>query len=176
MAEAYLGQMIPFGGNFAIRSWAYCQAQLLNIAQNTALYSVLGTTYGGDGRVTFGLPDLRGRSAIGIGAASYGTSYSLGQAAGVPSVTLVGANLPPIPNLIPVSSKSAPSGTPNSAIPAASVNPNDLTTINTYAPPNAADGALATNYPGQGVQVNTMSPYLAVSWLICVEGLFPPRN
>ena len=94
MSSPYLGQIVAFGGNFAPRGWALCQGQLLNISQNTALFSLLGVTYGGNGTSTFGLPDLRGRSIVGAGQGAGLGNYSPGQEAGVESVTLTTAQLP----------------------------------------------------------------------------------
>jgi microcystin-dependent protein len=88
MSEPYLGQVIAVGFNFAPVNWALCQGQLLPISQYTALFQLLGTTYGGDGVSTFGLPDLRGRAALGMGQGSGLQSYVLGQLGGVESVTL----------------------------------------------------------------------------------------
>ena len=93
--EPLLGQIIMFGGNFAPRGWAFCDGQLLPIAQNTALSSILGTTYGGDGRTTFGLPDLRGRVPMGGGHGPGLSPRSLGQKGGNETTTLTVSNLPP---------------------------------------------------------------------------------
>jgi microcystin-dependent protein len=89
MAEPYIGQIIMFGGNFAIRGYAYCSGQLLPISQYTALFSILGTTYGGDGVTTFALPDLRGRVPIHSGQGPGLSNYQLGQRGGSESVTLL---------------------------------------------------------------------------------------
>ena len=94
MAEPFIGQIIMFGGNFAIRGYALCNGQLLSIAQNTALFSLLGTTFGGDGRTTFGLPDLRGRVPVHMGQGPGLTNYSLGQSAGAEQVTLTVNQIP----------------------------------------------------------------------------------
>ena len=93
--DPFIGMIVMFGGNFAPRGWATCDGQLLSISQNTALFSILGTTYGGDGRTTFGLPDLRGRVAIHPGTGPGLTNYKLGQKSGVNDVTLQVAQIPP---------------------------------------------------------------------------------
>lgn len=100
-ADPFLGEVTMFGGNFAPRGWALCDGQLLPIAQHTALFSLLGTTYGGDGRTTFGLPDLRGRTAIHPGSAAGGTDWRLGQRTGVEDVTLTVAQLPAHSHTLP---------------------------------------------------------------------------
>src|SRR3954468_23228168 len=94
MSEPFLGEIRMFGGNFAPRGWAFCNGQILSIAQNTALFSLLGTTYGGNGQTTFGLPDLRGRVAVSAGQGPGLSNYSLGELAGSESVTLTSANMP----------------------------------------------------------------------------------
>ncbi|MGC4087610.1 MAG: tail fiber protein [Polyangiaceae bacterium] len=92
--EPFIGMIIVFAGNFAPRGWALCNGQLLPIAQNTALFSILGTTYGGDGRTTFALPDLRGRVPVHPGQGPGLSNYSLGQVSGTETVTLTTQNLP----------------------------------------------------------------------------------
>ena len=94
MQEPYLGDVRMFGGNFAPRTWAFCDGRLLSISQNSALYSLLGTTYGGDGITTFALPDLRGRVPVGQGQAPGLSNYVMGQRAGTEQVTLLMSNLP----------------------------------------------------------------------------------
>src|SRR5215510_2856694 len=88
MSEPFVGEITIFAFNFAPKGWAFCQGQLLPIAQNTALFSLLGTTYGGDGRTTFALPDLRGRVPVGFGQGPGLSNYSLGQKSGAETITL----------------------------------------------------------------------------------------
>ncbi|KRS10186.1 hypothetical protein XM53_22310, partial [Roseovarius atlanticus] len=94
MADPFIGQIVLFGGNFAPRNWAFCDGQLVAISQNSALFSILGTTYGGDGRTTFGLPDLRGRVPIGPRQGPGLTFYREGQKGGAEDVTLTQAEMP----------------------------------------------------------------------------------
>src|SRR5262245_64766586 len=94
MSEPFLGEIRMFGGNFAPRGWAFCNGQLLSIAQNTALFSLLGTTYGGDGQTTFALPNLQGRFAMHWGNASGLSPRTLGEVSGTESVTLLTSQLP----------------------------------------------------------------------------------
>src|SRR5690349_24008377 len=94
MSEPFIAEIVLFAGNFAPRGWAFCQGQILSIAQNTALFSLLGTTYGGNGQTTFALPDLRGRVPIGTGQGPGLAPIDLGQVAGNPSVTLTVNNMP----------------------------------------------------------------------------------
>src|SRR5688572_13508567 len=92
--EGYLAQVIMFAGNFAPRGWAFCQGQILSIAQNTALFALLGTTYGGNGQTTFALPDLRGRVPVGTGQGPGLPSVTLGELAGEPAHTLISTEMP----------------------------------------------------------------------------------
>src|SRR6478672_10112699 len=94
MSEPFLAEIIMFAGNFAPRGWAFCQGQILSIAQNTALFSLLGTTYGGNGQTTFALPDLRGRVPVGTGQGPGLSNYDLGQVSGSESVTLTVSQMP----------------------------------------------------------------------------------
>jgi microcystin-dependent protein len=92
-SDPFIAEIRPFGFNFAPRGWAFCQGQIMSIAQNTALFSLIGTTYGGDGRVTFGLPDLQGRTPLGMGQGPGLPAYDWGERAGAVSTTLLAANL-----------------------------------------------------------------------------------
>src|SRR5271166_127685 len=94
MAEPFLGQIILFAGNFAPRGWAFCDGSLLSISQYTALFSILGTTYGGNGTTNFALPDLRGRAAVGFGQAPGLSNYILGEQTGSETVALTGPQMP----------------------------------------------------------------------------------
>ncbi|NOT56941.1 MAG: phage tail protein, partial [Deltaproteobacteria bacterium] len=118
MSDPFIGEIIMFGGNFAPRGWAFCNGQLLSIAQNTALFSILGTTYGGDGRTTFALPDLRGRVPVHAGN-SQGPGLppvQLGEMAGSPSVTLTVSQMP-MHNHLVVASQTATTTDPNGGVP-----------------------------------------------------------
>lgn len=161
-----------FGFNFAPRNWAFCDGQLLPIAQNTALFSLLGTTYGGDGRTTFGLPDLRGRVPLhdGSGTGPGLSSYSLGQQGGLETVTLTAQQIPPHNHLQACSSDDPNSGSPAGNFPAA------------VSPPiyssgaNAAMANTAVGNAGGGQQHENRQPYLAINFCIALQGVFPSRN
>src|SRR5439155_18983562 len=109
MSEPFLGEIRLFGFNFAPRGWAFCQGQLLPIAQNTALFSLLGTTYGGNGQTTFALPDLRGRVAVGFGQGPGLSNIDLGQVSGAETATLTQAQMPAHGHLASVSQAAASS-------------------------------------------------------------------
>lgn len=154
--------------NFAPKGWALCNGQLLPIAQNQALFSLLGTTYGGDGRVNFALPDLRGRVPIHMGA-----GHSLGERAGQEAVTVNISQLPAHIHVATATSGSADQTTPGGNL-LASVDTTALTT-HLYAPPaNFAVMAPGTVANSGGSQAHTnMQPYLVLNYCIALQGIFP---
>jgi microcystin-dependent protein len=170
MSEPFLGMIIIVPYNFAPRGWAFCNGQILPIAQNTALFSLLGTTYGGNGQTTFALPDLRGRFPNSSGQGPGLSNYDLGQVSGTESVTLTVNQLPghTHPFAPPCSSQPASSSKPSGLVPSAG---------GTYN--NAPDGALGagTTGPAGGSQpTGIMNPYLTLNFCIALEGIFPSRN
>jgi microcystin-dependent protein len=173
--DPLIGQIIMFGGNFEIRGFAYCSGQLLPIAQYTALFSILGTTYGGDGVTTFGLPDLRGRAPVGQGQGPGLSYYTLGEMAGTETATLNAANLPAHTHVlnIPVTSSNV-----NTEEPAGSIL--GATGANAYSPANTANGSygsnLQTGIAGSNVPVPILNPFLVINYLIALEGIYPSRN
>ncbi len=176
--EGYLAQIIMFAGNFAPRSWAYCQGQILNISQNTALFSLLGTTYGGNGQTTFGLPDLRGRVPVGTGQGPGLPNVDLGEIAGERSHTLIATEMPShthtATSTVKVSSANSTSEEPAGNVLATQAD-------NFYAPVNTGTGNLggvATTIGNTGGSQphNNMQPYLGMNYVICLEGIFPSRN
>jgi microcystin-dependent protein len=172
MAEPFIGEVHMFGGNFGPRGWATCDGQLLPIAQNTPLFALIGTTYGGDGQVTFALPDLRGRVPIHQGTnPANNITYTLGQQAGAETVTLLSTQAPPHSHAVNGSSAPAASRSPAGGVPAVS-------TRAIYAPPGApvamAPGAVG---PAGGSQPhNNIMPFQCVNYIIALDGVFPPRS
>ena len=167
MAEPFLGSIVLFAGNFAPRGWAFCSGQILPISQNTALFSILGTTYGGNGQTTFALPDLRGRAALHAGQGPGLASYALGQAAGEESVTLNVNQIPAHGHAQPATGADETTNRPGNAVPAKGgvyAGSSDGTTM---APTTAAGG----NQPH-----DNRSPYLTLNYIIALEGIFPSRN
>lgn len=158
-----------FAGNFAPRGWMFCQGQILSIAQNTALFSLLGTTYGGNGQTTFALPDLRGRAPIGQGQGPGLSNYVLGQTGGLESATLTQANLPAHSHTVNAVDDDFTKATPTGALLA---NANIYTTAAASATMNPAMIAPA----GQSQPFEIMPPYLAINYIICTEGIYPSRN
>lgn len=167
MSEPFLGSIILFGGNFAPRGWAFCNGQLLPIAQNTALFSLLGTTYGGNGQTTFALPDLRSRVPVHFGQGPGLSSYSLGQSAGAETITLTQAEMPAHAHTQPASNANQTTNRPNGAVPAKG---------GVYA--GATDGSqLDPTTPVGGSQPHSnLQPYLAMNYIIALEGIYPSRN
>lgn len=165
--DAFLGEIKMFAGGFAPRGWAFCDGQLLSIAQNSALYSILGTTYGGNGQTNFALPDLRGRVAIneGQGTGLQG-SYSLGQAGGMEATTILPSNLPQHAHSIPALQADLK----------ANISTVSFGNKSVLTSGNPANTTIATSISGASVPITNVQPYLVVHYIICTDGIFPSRN
>jgi microcystin-dependent protein len=178
MSDPYLGEIRMFAGNFAPRNNAYCSGQLLNIAQNSALFSLLGTAYGGDGRTTFGLPDLRGRLPGCVGQGPGLSDYDMGHQAGTESVTLTTAQMPVHNHLMLVSSNAADRPTPTGNMPAALNAPYRGLWVNpdktAGTPLQMNENALAS--VGGGQPHENRMPVVAIGMIIALYGVFPSRN
>ena len=180
--EGYIGEIRMFGANFAPRAWALCQGQLLSISQNPSLFSIIGTMYGGDGVTTFGLPDLRGRSAIGSGQGPGLNNIMQGQKLGTQSNTLNETQLPShthgatsVANASTADGESTePSGNLWAGGGAASKVYNAPTTPTAPMAGNAVTTTVANT--GGGQPVNNRAPETAVNYIICLQGIFPSRN
>jgi len=180
MSEPFLGQITLFGFSFPPRNWADCAGQLMSINQNVALFSLLGTNFGGDGRVTFGLPDLRGRVAIGQGQGPGLTSYSLGEDVGVETVPLTPASSPAHSHSLNGTTNHGSVNTPAGKVPATPVTGRGAeASVGKIYNPGTADTKLANTsiVPAGGGQAhNNMQPYLTLRYCIALQGIFPPRN
>lgn len=181
--EPFIGQIQCVGFNFAPVGWFLCEGQLLPIASYTALFSLLGTTYGGDGRTTFALPDFRGRVSIAPGTGPGLPSYSWGQRSGSPTNNISVANLPAHSHTgtLNVSSANADTATPASgqtiAAPGTQAGRAFSPTLGfNSGTPNIALNSIQTNNTGSGVAINNMQPYLAVYHIIAWSGIFPSRS
>lgn len=179
MAEPFIGQIIMFAGNFQIRGYAFCSGQILSIAQNTALFSILGTTYGGNGQTTFALPDLRGRVPIQQGQGPGLSPYVLGQAAGTETTTLTQNNLPPHSHQLNVTAnaKGNVAVPTNNFIGIGNV-PSSGENVNNF---NSSAASAAMNPGsitggGNSSPFSNIQPYLSLNFLIALEGIFPSRN
>lgn len=179
--EPTIGEIRLFAGNFAPRSWAFCNGQLLAIAQNSALFSILGTIYGGDGRTTFALPDLRGRAPISPGQGPGLSSINQGQRAGVNTVNLTIQNLPNHNHTLNVQNTAGSSASPTNNVPAnAQVQTErggEIHDVNSYgAATNATMGSNSIGSTGGSTSVSVQNPYLGINYIICLYGIFPSRN
>ncbi|CAM3941923.1 tail fiber protein [Cohnella lubricantis] len=168
MSEAYLGEIRLFPMSYAPRGWAVCDGSLLSINQNQALFAIIGTTYGGDGRTTFALPDLRGRTPV-----FYGQGIALGQTGGEEAHTLTANEIPRHTHTAYASSSTATATVPAGntwAVP-------DNASANTYQA--TADGVMsmqALRQAGASQPHTNMQPYAVVSFCICTAGIFPTHN
>jgi microcystin-dependent protein len=191
MSTPFLGMIILVPYNFAPRGWAFCAGQLLPIAQNTALFSLLGTTYGGNGQTTFALPDLRGRVPVGQGQGPGLSSYILGQVDGLENVSLSIAQLPAHTHAITLGSLAATARAKNASgnrqtpvgnVPAAEAA--GVTATYSDQPPDASMGAGAIAISGtptaattgNNLPVSILQPQLTLNYCIAMTGIFPSRN
>jgi microcystin-dependent protein len=178
-SDMYLGQLMLVPYNFCPRSWADASGQILSIAQNTALFSLLGTTYGGNGQTTFALPDLRGRVPMGQGQGPGLSPRTLGEVFGTETNTLTISQMPAhthtgyiVADKDTVANKASPAGNALARAAAADIYTNTLTSLDDPM----ANGTVMTNPTGGSQPFNNMSPTLVMRWCIALEGIFPSRN
>jgi microcystin-dependent protein len=172
MSDPFVAEIRIFGFNFPPKGWAFCDGQLLPISQNTALFSLLGTTYGGNGTSTFALPGMQGRSPMCPGLSTTGTTYDLGQEAGTDFVNLLQTELPLHNHGALVSGRTATARTPNNQLPAVGSG------VQVYGafpgtPTNLAFQALTP--AGSSLPHNNLMPYLTMNFCIAMQGVFPAR-
>lgn len=171
MSEPFIGQLMLVPYNFAPRGWAFCNGQLLSIAQNTALFSLLGTTYGGDGVTTFALPDLRGRAALSSGQGPGLQNYDLGQVGGTETVTLTTAEMPAHNHGVSAVEDDAVAALPTNAL-LANITPAGYSS----SPTNTTMSPAMIQMAGRSLPHENRSPYLTLNYVIALEGIFPSRN
>jgi microcystin-dependent protein len=175
-SESYLGTVCTFGFNFCPRGWTEAGGQLLPIAQNQALFALLGTQFGGNGQTTFALPDLRGRAVIGTGQGPGLSSVIVGQVGGQENVTLTQAQMPAHTHTAQVKGTASTGNTdsPTGAVPAR------LPRSNIYSNGGGSDATMATTVTigtaGGSAPVNVRNPYLGMTTCIALQGIFPSRN
>ena len=169
MAEPFLGQISMFGFAFAPKGWAFCNGQLLSIAQNTALFSLLGTTYGGDGQTTFALPNLQSRCPLHFGQGAGLSERDLGEQGGVESVTLLTTQMPQHSHLVNAFGEDASTSDPSGSVPAAGGAYNG-------APDGTKMNAQMNDPTGGGQPHDNMTPFLGINFCIALSGIFPSRN
>ncbi|MDX6228920.1 MAG: hypothetical protein QOI76_2310 [Frankiales bacterium] len=167
LTSPYIGEIRIFGFNFAPRGWASCQGQLMSISQNTALFSLLGTMYGGNGIQTFGLPDLRSRIPLGQGQGPGLSAYVIGEMIGSETAILGVANLPPHNHAQPVTNGPASASRPHSTVPAAG---------GSYAAAGDGGSFVPTSATGSSQPFQIIPPVLAMNYCVALSGIFPSRN
>ena len=186
--DPLMGQITLFAGNFAPRNWAFCDGQLLAISQNSALFSILGTTYGGDGRTTFALPDLRGRAPIHAGTGPGLTPRNLGSRSGIEE-NVLNVNQLPSHNHLATNDLKVSSGNATQQIATAGssiATPGspggrgfDATYGFNQTTPDVSlnsGGPITTGNTGSNLPINNMQPYLTINYIIALQGIFPSRN
>ena len=172
MSEPFVGEIRMFAGNFAPRGWAFCDGQLLAVSQNDALFSLLGTIYGGDGRTTFGLPDLRGRVPIHAGSGPGLSPRRLGAKAGAENVTLTVNQLPSHTHPMQANTEFANETGPEGNVLAQS------TVVNMYfeASPNTALSTTSLTNTGGSRKHTNLMPFLCIHFIIALFGIYPSRH
>jgi microcystin-dependent protein len=180
MADPFLGEIRMFGGNYAPHNWAFCNGQILDISSNTALFSLLGTAYGGDGRVSFGLPDPRGRVPMSAGQHPGSiTNYTLGQKGGFETVTLTTANIPAHTHTVEVFDQEGS----DAAI--GYLGPNygaSVGTVASYKNVEVVDNSVVNlhastiHQSGLSSPIHNKQPFVVINFIIALLGTYPPRS
>jgi microcystin-dependent protein len=176
--EGYYGQIMMWSCNWVPKNWAFCDGQLLPIAQNTALYSLLGVTYGGNGTTNFALPDLRGRVPLHVsgndGAGNGLSRHTLGEQGGSESVTLLNSQMPMHNHSLTIVNSAGNQSDPTNNLLAVAG-----TAVKGYSnvlKPTGTMNAQAIGIAGSNMPVSIMQPYLGVNFIICVQGIYPSRD
>lgn len=167
--------------DFTPRYWLQCNGQLLSIASNSALFSLLGTTYGGNGIQTFGIPDLRGRVATGVGQGQGLMNYTLGEVTGTESVTLTMNNLPPhnhngVVQMTPLGGNSGDSEFPSGTYPGPITNGYTTNLTGATAMGSSSFTNTVIGQSGSSSPVSILTPYTTLNFVICTQGIYPSRN
>lgn len=177
-SDPLLGQMMLFGGNFCPRGWTAADGKLLAISQYQAVFSIMGTTYGGDGRTTFGMPDLRGRAPISVGSGPGLPNYAQGSKGGSTEFSVRVANMPSHTHTGTIAA-SPEDGNTNAPVRnsfAKSTNGANSYITGDPAVNNMHPNVLRINPTGGSLPVNKVSPYLTLQWCVALQGVFPSRN
>ena len=172
MSSPYIGEIRLFGGSFAPAGWAMCDGQLMPIAENDALFTLIGTTYGGDGEETFAMPNLQSRFPIHMGTGPGGVTRQIGEAAGVESVTLTTNQIPSHTHALMASTDTGNAINPLGGILASGAS------VQTFRPGVAAVPAVANSVSSAGGSQphENMHPFLCVTFIISLFGIFPTQN
>ncbi|WP_183574600.1 phage tail protein [Mucilaginibacter sp. X5P1] len=180
--QVYLALIFAFAGNFAPYGTAFCSGQLLAISQNSALFSLIGTFYGGNGTNNFALPDLRGRMPIGQGQGPGLSNYVVGQTSGTESTSILQSNLPAHTHSLNANNGTGTTGIPGTTTvlskgPVTGSGPTaEVGKIYTTAAPNTPLSPTAIGLTGSNIPISILQPYLAISYFITMVGIFPARN
>jgi len=178
--DPYISSIYLFAGNFAITNFAFCSGQLMSISQNTALFSLIGTYYGGNGTSTFQLPDLRGRTAVGQGPGPGLTDYVLGESAGTENTTMLYSNMPQHTHSVNAVTQNGTVATPAgnffSEVKTGSGPHQKTDYFYNTGPVNTSLAPLSVAAAGSSIPFNIQQPLLAVSVIIALRGIFPARN
>lgn len=174
MAQPFIGEIRMTGFNFAPAGWALCNGQIMSIAQNAALFSLLGTQFGGDGVSNFALPNLQSRVPIHQGQGTGLSAYFMGQLAGVETVTLTQNQMPIHHHLVNVVTSGGNTASPSNAFPAAESTGTSLNYSSTN--PDAEMSPAAITDAGGNQPFTNIQPYLCVNFIIALTGIFPSRN
>ncbi len=166
--EPFIAEIKMFGGNFAPRGWAFCEGQLLPIAQNSALFSLIGTIYGGDGRTTFALPDLRGRVAVGVGSGPGLSKINQGEKTGTETVTITNMNLPYGSNTV--------SGISEVKINTQKEGVDQKVLVQSGTTGATEVNTIKTTSSGGGQAIYNVQPSIGIRYIIALQGIFPSRN
>lgn len=171
MTQPFIGEIRMFAGNFAPAGWAFCDGQTMAISENDALFTLIGTTYGGDGQETFQLPNLQSRFPLHMGTGSSGTTYQLGEMAGVEEVTLTTQQIPQHSHTLMGSGGTASSRNPQNLLYARSAG-DAYTTVMDPVPISAS----TVNGNGASQPHENMPPFLCINFIISLYGVFPSQN
>lgn len=171
MGQPYIGEIRMFAGSFAPAGWAFCDGQILPISENDALFTLIGTTYGGDGQETFALPDLRGRLPLHQGTAKTGTTYQIGERAGTESETLTIQQIPIHNHSFLCSNDIANSASPNNAVVGVSSATFAFLAEDASTPMKPAVSPTGGSQPHENTQ-----PFLCISFIISLFGIFPSQT
>jgi microcystin-dependent protein len=180
MTQPYVGEIRMFGGNFAPSDWAFCNGKSLPISQFQTLFTLIGTTYGGDGQTTFNLPNLQGRLGVGMGQGPGLSPYSIGQAGGAESITLATANMAshnhPLSATTTVATLGSPTGNLTGKTPSSPVNQHMYTLPGSPSPTMGNLNAQSCGTGGGNLPHPNMMPSLCVSFIISLNGIFPSQG
>ena len=172
MADPFVAEIRPFAFNFAPKGWALCNGQLMGISQNTALFSLLGTFYGGDGKSTFALPNLQGSAPMSQGQSGGTSDRFLGEAGGTDTVTLIQSEMPSHPHSLNAVEQTATARQP----PGQMFAQGEAISFYKTGQPNTPMNTTALAFTGSDQPHNNMQPFLALNFCIALQGVFPPRG